>query len=190
MRAFIGFEIPEQIRKLYVSTCKSLHSSCNISFVRLDKMHITLAFFNDLPEKEIETVKNILLELKTEQFEIKCENMGLFKRKGIPSTVYIKIFSEGLHNYAEKLHSKLRELNINFDDKKPYTPHITLARINEMVNEQEFVKSYRYIAKSFKPSSFYVESVHLYSSDMITYKKEISEEFIKIFNDEEINEEI
>ena len=60
MRAFIGFEIPEQIRKLYVSTCKSLHSSCNISFVRLDKMHITLAFFNNLPEKEIETVKNIL----------------------------------------------------------------------------------------------------------------------------------
>lgn len=190
MRAFIGLEIPENIRKFYVSTCKSLHGSCDVSFVRLDKMHITLAFFNDLPEKEIEVIKNILNELKTEQFEIKCENIGLFKRKGIPSTIFIRIFSEGLKNYAEKLHSKLRELNIQFDDRKPYTPHITLARIHEMINEQDFTKSYRYITKSFQPSSFYVESVHLFSSDMITYKKEISEDFINLFNDEEINEEI
>ena len=190
MRAFIGFEIPEQIRKLYVSTCKSLHGSCDISFIRLDKMHITLAFFHDLPEKDMEVIKNILLDIKTEQFEINCENIGLFKRKGIPSTVFIKIVSEGLKDYVEKLHTKLKEAGINFDDRRPYTPHITLARINEMINEQDFSKNYRYIAKSFQPSSFYVESVHLYSSDMISYKKEISEDFIKIFNDEETNEEI
>ena len=111
MRAFIGLEIPENIRTLYTSSCKTLHNSANMSFVRLNKMHITLAFFSDLSDTHIKDIKNILCHLKREQFEIKCENIGLFKRKGIPSTVFIKIVSDELKNYTEQLHQKLKELN-------------------------------------------------------------------------------
>ncbi len=188
MRAFIGLEIPENIRSFYASSCKSLHNSCNMSFVRLDKIHITLSFFPDLPVEYIENIKNILTELNRNQFEVKCENIGLFRRKGIPSTVFIKIISDELKNYTEQLYHKLRELNIPFDDRKPYTPHITLGRIKEMKNEQDFTKSYRNIAQNFKPSSFMVENIHLYSSDMVVYKKEVSQEFIKI--EENSSEEI
>lgn len=183
MRAFIGLEIPEHIRTFYASSCKSLHKSAHISFIRLDKMHITLAFFSDLPDSYIKNIDEILTELNREQFEIKCENIGLFKTKGIPSTVFIKIISDELKEYAKKLHEKLRELHIPFDDRKPYTPHITLGRIKEVENEQEFVKSYRYIAQNFKSSSFMVENINLYSSNMINYKKEVSKDFIKIITE-------
>ena len=60
MRAFIGLEIPENIRTLYTSSCKTLHNSANMSFVRLNKMHITLAFFSDLSDTHIKDIKNIL----------------------------------------------------------------------------------------------------------------------------------
>lgn len=183
MRAFIGLEIPENIRKLYVSTCKSLHNSANISFVRLDKLHITLSFFPDLQKTYIEDIKNIFLQLNREQFEIKCDGIGLFKRKGIPSTIYVKIISDELKNYAELLHNKLKELHIPFDEK-PYIPHITLGRIREMKNEQDFMKSYRVISQNFHISSFMSEKIYLYSSDMVTYKKEAGEDFIKISIDE------
>lgn len=159
-------------------------------FVRLDKMHITLAFFPDLPETYIKNIKDILKDLKREQFEIKCENIGLFKRKGIPSTIFIKIISDELNAYREKLHQKLKELNIPFDDRKPYTPHITLGKIKEVISEQDFTKSYRYIAQNFKSSSFMIDAVHLYSSDMISYKKEASEDFIKIYSEESEDENI
>lgn len=189
MRAFIGLEIPENIRTFYASSCKSLHNHAKMSFIQLNKMHITLAFFSDLPDEYVDVIKNILIELNREQFEIKCENIGLFKRKGIPSTVFIKIISDELKNYTEKLHQKLRELNIPFDDRKPYTPHITLGRIYEMINEQDFIKSYRYIAQNFKASSFMVENIHLYSSDMMVYKKETGVNFIKIHTEENENED-
>lgn len=190
MRAFIGLEIPENIRSFYTSACKSLRKSADMSFVRLDKMHLTLAFFPDLPETYIKNIENILKDLKREQFEIKCENIGLFKRKGIPSTIFIKIISDELNAYREKLHQKLKELNISFDDRKPYTPHITLGRIKDVTNEQDFTRSYRYIAQNFQSSSFMVDAVHLYSSDMISYKKEASEDFIKIYSEESEDENI
>lgn len=188
MRSFIGLEIPEHVRNFYASSCKSLQSSAKISFSRLDKMHITLAFFADLPDMYKTNIDEILTELNREQFEIKCENIGLFKKKGIPSTVFIKIISDELKNYTEKLHDKLRDLNVPFDDRRPYTPHITIGRIHEIKNEQDFIKSYRYITKNFKPSSFLVERVHLFSSDMITHKKEVSKNFINIEVEESNNE--
>lgn len=190
MRAFIGLEIPENIRTFYTSSCRSMRSSADISFTHLDKMHITLAFFADLPEKYIKNIEEILKGLNREQFEIKCENIGLFKRKGIPSTVFIKIISDELKNYTAELHQKLRELNVPFDDRKPYTPHITIGRIKEMKNEQDFMRSYRYIAQNFKSSSFMVENIHLYSSDMMIYKKEATIDFIKIYTEENEDENI
>lgn len=190
MRAFIGLEIPENIRTFYASSCKSLHKSAEMSFMRLDKMHITLAFFPDLPETYIKNIEDILKDLNREQFEIKCENIGLFKRKGIPSTIFIKIISDDLTAYKEQLYQKLKELHIPFDDRKPYTPHITLGRIKEVKNEQDFTRSYRYIAQNFKSSSFMVDSIHLYSSDMINYKIEASEDFIKIYSEENEDENI
>ena len=188
MRAFIGLDIPENIREFYASACKLLRRSAEMSFMRLDKMHITLAFFPDLQEIYIKNIEDILTDLKREQFEIKCENIGLFKRKGIPSTVFIKIISDELNNYKEQLYQKLRELNISFDDRKPYTPHITLARIKDVKSEQDFSRSYRYIAQNFKSSSFMVENIHLYSSDMINYKKEASVDFIKLYTEESDDE--
>lgn len=143
-----------------------------------------------MPEIYIKNIEDILTDLKREQFEIKCENIGLFKRKGIPSTVFIKIISDELNNYKEQLYQKLRELNISFDDRKPYTPHITLARIKDVKSEQDFSRSYRYIAQNFKSSSFMVENIHLYSSDMINYKKEASVDFIKLYTEESDDENI
>ena len=129
-----------------------------------------------------------ILHFQKSSNEIKCENIGLFKRKGIPSTVFIKIISDELNNYKEQLYQKLRELNISFDDRKPYTPHITLARIKDVKSEQDFSRSYRYIAQNFKSSSFMVENIHLYSSDMINYKKEASVDFIKLYTEESDDE--
>ena len=62
------------------------------------------------------------------------------------------------------------DLNIPFDNRKPFTPHITLARIREMINEEFFMKDYRVIVQQFEKSSFTAETINLYSSDMITYK--------------------
>ncbi len=184
MRAFIGLEIPENFRMQYTSLCKALHKNSNMSFVKGDKMHITLAFFPDMPLDKVNIIKNILEEINIEQIDINCENIGLFKRKGIPSTVFIKISSQNLQEYTQQLHFKLNKLNIQYDNRKPFIPHITLARIKEVNNEENFYRDYKHIVKTFTKSVFKAEHVTLFSSNMINYKKEISVRFINNSADE------
>lgn len=170
MRAFLAIEIPSEIREKYASLCRVLRKNSVLSFVSQEKMHITLAFFPDLPSSKINDVMSIFKNIDLKPFTINCDNIGLFKRKGIPSTIFIKILSGNLYEYTKQIHNYLMDLNIPFDNRKPFTPHITLARIREMINEEFFMKDYRVIVQQFEKSSFTAETINLYSSDMITYK--------------------
>lgn len=170
MRAFLAIEIPEDIRDSYASLCKPLRKNSVLNFIQREKMHITLAFFPDLPNTKVESVMDIVKNIDLEPFTINCDNIGLFRRKGIPSTVFIKIISDKLQYYTKKIHENLMTLNIPFDNRKPFTPHITLARIKEMIDESLFNQDYKYIVKKFEKSSFLAEHINLYSSDMVNYK--------------------
>lgn len=170
MRAFLAIEIPEDIREQYTGLCKPLRKGSILSFVKQEKMHITLAFFPDLMTDKIDDVMNICSSIELKPFNIICDNISLFKRKGIPSTVFIKIISDELKSYTLKIHEKLLSLNIPFDNRKPFTPHITIARVKEMIDENLFNQDYRFITKKFQKSSFLTENINLYSSDMINYK--------------------
>lgn len=170
MRAFLAVEIPVVIQEKYSSLCKPLRKGSILSFVKQEKMHITLAFFPDLPESKINDVINICSNIEIAPFTINCDNIGLFKRKGIPSTIFIKIVSEELQLYTAKIQERLLTLNIPFDNRKPFTPHITIARVREMLDEELFMQDYRFIVKKFQKSSFTAENINLYSSDMINYK--------------------
>lgn len=170
MRAFLAVEIPSEIREKYASLCRVLRKNSVLSFVQQEKMHITIAFFPDLPASKINDVMSIFKNIDLKPFTINCDNIGLFKRKGIPSTIFIKILSENLYEYTKQIHNYLMDLNIPFDNRKPFTPHITLARIREMINEDSFMKDYRLIVKQFEKSNFTAENINLYSSDMITYR--------------------
>lgn len=183
MRAFLAVKIPVDIQEKYASLCKPLRKGSILSFIKQEKMHITLSFFPDLPESKINDVINICSTINIQPFTINCDNIGLFKRKGIPSTVFIKIVSEKLQLYTTKIHEKLLTLNIPFDNRKPFTPHITIARIREMLDEDLFMQDYKFITKKFQKSSFTAESINLYSSDMINYKIIASHNF-SINNDD------
>lgn len=178
MRAFIGIPIPEEIRKPYYKVCKPLKDTADISFVKPEKMHITLAFFSDLNKNKLPLIENIFNDISLEAFEINCESIGQFRRRGIPSTIFIQIYSDMLLEYAKILHTKLDEAGIHFD-KKPIVPHITLGRIKEMQNEIGYFKLYKDISKNFMKTSFFIEEVSLFSSNMTVYKKEISKYFQK-----------
>lgn len=170
MRAFIGIEIPEIIREKYANICKPLRKNSIIRFVSGEKMHITLAFFPDLPANKVDDVMDVVKNIGLKPFTINCDNIGLFKNKGIPSTIFVKILSEDLKAYTKILHENIMQLNIPFDNRRPFTPHITTARINEMLDEEAFMKDYRFIVKRFEKSDFQVNKINLYSSDMINHK--------------------
>ena len=170
MRAFIGIEIPEEIRKEYSKLCRPLRDTGDLSFVKPEKMHITIAFFKDLPNGDFKKVGDIIRDLNIEMFPITCSDLGIFKRRGVPSTVYVNVQSEELTYIAGEIHEKLRNSGISFDDK-PFVPHVTLARVKELESEADFMRKYNGMKKNVRTTEFFADYAYVYSSDLVTYKK-------------------
>ncbi len=170
MRAFLAVDIPEEIRAGYTKEFRQLRDAGNMLFVKPDKMHITLAFFEDLRPQEIPLIQEAISGLVREAICITCENAGMFSRRGVPSAVFVQTLSETLDNIAKNLRDELRNKNVSFDDK-PFRQHLTIARIKYLENENMFRQRYDGICKYFKQQNFLASSISLYSSNMVAYKK-------------------
>lgn len=182
MRSFIGLEIPVNIGENYLKLLKPLKSSGVINFVSSNKIHITIAFFNDLSKENMKKVEEILKSENMSEFKIECTGLGFFKRRGIPSTVYVKVNSEKLNEYAQAIHKKLKEENIEFDSK-PFVPHVTICRVKNIEKEDSFINTFKYVERKFEKLDFYCDKIYIYSSDMVVYKKEAVVELEKIEKD-------
>ncbi|MFB6147279.1 MAG: RNA 2',3'-cyclic phosphodiesterase, partial [Candidatus Nanohaloarchaea archaeon] len=58
-----------------------------------EKMHITLQFFEDIDEDEIEEVKRAMDRIEIDPFEVELKGIGCF-----PSRDYIRVVWAGLEN--------------------------------------------------------------------------------------------
>lgn len=170
MRSFAAITVPDDIRKLYSKLCRGMRQGAEMSIVRPDKMHITLAFFNDLIQSQIEKVTKIMESLEQVRIEIRCTGIGKFSRRGIPSVVFVETKSDNLASLVAAFRKKLKAEGIPFDEK-PFKAHLTIARIKEMTDINFFERMYRKASAEFQNSSFNADSVTLFSSDMITYKE-------------------
>ena len=186
MRAFAAITIPEEIRKLYSKLCRSMRETADMSVVRPDKMHITLAFFKDLDKNHIDKVREALQQVKPKSLEIRCCGLGKFSRRGIPSVIFVETQSEALSSFAKEFRNKLKEAGVPFDDK-PFKPHLTVARIRNVSDLNIFERMYRRAKADFSEASFFADGVTLFSSDMISYKTIFKTELSVIHNDGHID---
>ncbi len=170
MRAFLAVDIPEEIRGGYTKEFRQLRDAGNMLFVKPDKMHITLAFFEDLREREIPIVQEIVERLTSDAILLTCEKPNMFSRRGIPSVVFVQTLSEQLDMLAQQIRDELRNNNVSYDNK-PFKQHLTIARIKYLEDENMFRKRYDGICKYFRQQNFLAGSISLYSSNMVAYKK-------------------
>lgn len=179
MRAFAAITAPEEIRLLYSKLCRGMREGAEMSVVRPEKMHVTLAFFPELKPEEAEKARSCLTALKFEPFEIRCSGLGRFRRRGLTSVIYVEIKSEKLASFAAAFRKNLKKADVYFKDK-PFRAHLTLARIREIKDEDLFERMFRGISRNFRESTFTASSVTLFSSDTLTYKEIFREDFPRI----------
>jgi 2'-5' RNA ligase len=134
----------------------------DFSPVPREKMHITLQFFPDLSDEQLDSVKKALKDVEMEEFEIQVRGVGAF-----PSHEYIRVVWAG----AEE--KKLRELREQVvyhpveDQDREFKPHVTLFRVENIQREQK--RKLRRALRDFSDHVFgtqNVESVKLFESKM------------------------
>lgn len=95
--------------------------------IQAGNLHLTLAFLGNQPPRHLPLLENLLAELPRNAFSLPIDRLGYFKKNRIawagshavpPALIALQV----------ALASTLTRHGIEFDDKKDFKAHLTLAR--------------------------------------------------------------
>ena len=140
-RLFIGLKVEagETLLKT-ISSLKTGLSYESVKWTRLENLHVTLEFLGDTDEKLIRVISDILrLSCEGfERFDITLKGTGVFRNFNDPRILWVGIeSSRQLNQLNEVIKNGLKGAGIKTEDK-PFNPHLTLARIKKISDNQIF----------------------------------------------------
>jgi 2'-5' RNA ligase len=179
MRCFLAINLNEEAREELSKVIKNLEK--NEFFlgksVEKENLHMTLKFFAELKDNQVNTVRERLKSLKSKKIQVRLGKIGIFPSENFIRVVWVALEPEyELKKLNNDISFILEKLDPSDDDLE-FKPHITLARMQNMSDKQAFAKYVREI--KIKPVSFQVDSVVLKKSTL-TEKGPIYEDVFKI----------
>lgn len=143
MRAFIGIEIPEELKQKIIDLQEKFEDF-DIKFVEKENLHFNLKFLGETDEEKIEKIKKILKEIteQFESFEVKVHGMGVFPNKNYIRVVWLGV-KEGYQQMlalAESVENAVVSLGF---EKGKFEPHLTLGRVRSGRNRNELLLAIR-----------------------------------------------
>lgn len=131
--------------------------------VEREKIHITLEFFEDLKQDEIQELAGHLKKLELEPFKAEIKSIGAF-----PSQEYIRVVWAGVKSdKIFKVHEKVSDNSLESDNSHEFKPHATLLRVKNLSRKRK--KLLKNTMEEYSERSFgtvQVESIKLFESVM------------------------
>lgn len=159
MRLFTGLALAPNVIANIDKLLEELRPTARIRWSPLANLHITTKFIGEWPAARLEELKR-RLDIAQAPFAIRVEGVGTYPRvfwAGVAP-------SPGLMSLAAATDAALHDLGIAKEDR-PYSPHITLARIPSYVP----ARLPRDRARTF--GAFEAREFHLYESKNSVYTK-------------------
>lgn len=135
----------------------------DIKWVKTENLHITLAFLGNVPIDRLSLICDIIESAsKTNNpFEINLEGLGFFPNIRQPKILWIGINkSTPLLDIKRQIDSKLQQVGISYD-KKPFSPHITIARFKQPIVIEKQILNFNFKA------AFQARDIHLVKSELL-----------------------
>ena len=124
-RLFTGIEIPEEIREALSALKMPIDGA---SWIDEDDLHLTLRFFGDIQPAQERDLRDLLETADADAFSLKIGGLGTFGAE--PNSLYANVESNpGLEALARANDRAARGAGLPAA-KRPFKPHITLARLN------------------------------------------------------------
>lgn len=132
MRLFIALELPQEVRqKLALLRVETP----GVRWVAAEQLHLTLAFLGDVAEEKLAPLLQALGKVLFKPFLLQFDKLGCFPHPRAPRIVWIGLQPHPLLNdLAAGIRSAVSDAAIILEDR-PFTPHITLARL-KVPNQQ------------------------------------------------------
>ncbi|MDD5337880.1 MAG: RNA 2',3'-cyclic phosphodiesterase [Dehalococcoidales bacterium] len=142
IRSFIAIELPEEVKKALSDLQNKFKKSGSLPVKWVDpgNIHLTLKFLGDVDADSVEGILKAMEEAVkgAASFNIEVKGLGVF-----PNMNRIQIVWVGLHGELEKLGDLQKKLETNLKplgfmpENRPFTPHLTLARVRDFARPEE-----------------------------------------------------
>jgi 2'-5' RNA ligase len=165
MRLFTGLDLSGEVVGNLEELLRRLKPAARIHWSPPANLHVTTKFIGEWPEPRLDELKAALRALPSRTaIEVAIRNVGFFPNPTSPRIFWCGIQAPGLEALAAQTDEATATLGID-REKRPYTPHLTLARIKETPDLQPLRKAVAGL-KSLEFGSFEARSFFLYQSSL------------------------
>jgi 2'-5' RNA ligase len=165
MRLFTGLDLPGDLVANLEELLRRLKPAARIQWSPPANLHVTTKFIGEWPEARLGELKTALASLPgRDAVEVRIRRVGFFPNPRSPRVFWCGIEAPGLPELAADTDSATTGLGIPCEDR-PFSPHLTLARIKERVELQPLREAIAALP-SLKFGSFQAASFYLYQSTL------------------------
>lgn len=176
MRAFLAIPLPTEVKNRLLAI--PLPSAPAVRPVKTEHLHLTLHFLGELSLEQQNLASKALSTLSLEPFSINLDGVGVFPEQGEPRVLWVGVQATSqLLDLHRVMVAKLSNA-IGYEvELRPYTPHVTLARLKGSVPQQA-VTEFLTRGELFDPVEIPVQQFALYSSQSENGENRYREECI------------
>jgi RNA 2',3'-cyclic 3'-phosphodiesterase len=179
---FLAVKLPDEVKTKLVKICSHLKNEHQFkTWVHHEDFHITLAFLGVASSEKIEKLHELLNEKMNKtvnSFSLQVNQFGFFGNKQHPRIFWAGVEDEPFLYTLQKQVAYVCEMAGFQLDKRPYAPHITLARkhmesVHHLVDSERWWKQFgeniRFQADQFVLYETHIEKqpkyhvIHFYS---------------------------
>ncbi|WP_339062054.1 RNA 2',3'-cyclic phosphodiesterase [Tepidibacillus marianensis] len=132
MRLFITVNMSQEIRDQVTKALPLIKCRFDGKFVPMDHWHITTLFLGEVDEKKIPLIEQAMKTAVRGMilFPLWIEGIGAFPSMKKPNILWggVKGELQSFNQLYQQLIRAIEPLQIDFDAKPVFTPHLTLAR--------------------------------------------------------------
>lgn len=172
VRVFLAIDLPSSLKKELFKLKTEEQPFARLKWVEEENLHLTLFFFGNLPEKEVEKILKVCEKRVKDfpRFELFLTEVSGFPKKGDFRVVFLgcEERSNTLERLVHELAKDFKKKGFKLEDRE-FHPHITLFRLKELKDRSayhDFVQELTKKAQFLKGKSFPVQELILFESKL------------------------
>jgi 2'-5' RNA ligase len=161
-RLFVAIDLPESTRQLLADLNPNIRG---VRWIEAAQMHLTLGFFDDIPEEVDVALREKLSAIEFGAFFLPVTGIGTFPAKGPPKIIWIGV-GHG-HPHLFQVYKRVQEAALAAGiepELRPWHPHVTIARCRDVAPQS--IRKFLQTNVDFDAGMIRVQAFYLYSSKL------------------------